>query len=110
MFIFTHNNIIHNSTFLHHYNVVVLYVYALCKLVLSPCLLFSLLSLGSNYIIVDFTVAKQEICRNARWALFGAEGNGVEGDRQLLMVFSDAEVRQVGMQNLLHKVELFQKV
>ena len=41
---------------------------------------------------------------------FPAVGNGVEGDIQLLMVCSDAEVRQVGMQNLLHKFELFQKV
>ena len=114
MLIFIHNNnLTIGSSFItahlmHHYVVVVLYVYALCLSYHS--LLSSLLSLGSNYIIVDLTVAKQEICSNARWALFEAEGNGVEGDIQLLVVFSDAEVRQVGMQNLIHKVQLFQKV
>eukprot|EP00026_Physarum_polycephalum_P009088 Phypoly_transcript_09199.p1 GENE.Phypoly_transcript_09199~~Phypoly_transcript_09199.p1 ORF type:complete len:416 (+),score=61.75 Phypoly_transcript_09199:100-1347(+) len=53
---------------------------------------------------------KREIQSNARWALYEAEQAGVDGSKQLLMVFAEAEAQRVGLPNLREKFELFQKL
>ena len=58
-------------------------------------------------VLIDSPATKREVYKNARWALFEAEK---DGSKQLLVIFSDNEVRRVGIQNLRRKFDLFQKV